>query len=130
MFSQTLTFQPWRKTTTWDFLLDGAADLYIQHSYVISFPEGGMTIPPQLTFSSVTLVVEGERLLKILSFSREGRLSWTPMPTPGVIRVYAASELAGPWSIVATTASSNTCCNLGPAAAGAAGYFRAVYSNQ
>lgn len=130
MFNRTNTFQPWRAPGNWDFLLDGAADLYVRHSFVVSFPEGGMTIPPHLTLSSLTVVVQGERLLRILSFSREGTLSWTPMPTPGVIRIYSASELAGPWLLVATTASSNTCCNVGPPSARSTGYFRAVYSDE
>ena len=127
-FNQTMTLQPEGDGADWSFLQNGNADLYVENPFLLGW--GGMTIPPQLSVSSLTVIVEGERLFKILSVSRDGKLCWSPMPTPGVIRVYSAPELAGPWSIVATNASSNTCCNVPLAPAGKAGYLRAVFSNE
>ena len=129
-FSCTLTFQPSWPKADWQFLENGSADLYAQHEYAITAGWGAMSIPPQLTVSSVTLVVEGERMFKILSLSRDGTLCWSRMPAPGVIRVYSAPELTGPWSIVATTPSSNTCCKVALSPGGSTRYLRAVYSDQ
>ncbi len=126
-FSYTITFRPGSQAD-WKFLEHGTADLYADHDTLIGW--GYMSIPPELALSPVTLVVEGERLFKILSLSRDGTLSWSPMPAGGVIRVYSAPELTGPWSIAATTPSSNTFCNLTLAPGGSAAFFRAVYSNQ
>jgi hypothetical protein len=127
-FNQTMTLHPQEADAGWSFLQDGTADLYVENPLLIGW--GGMAISPQLTVSSLTVVVEGERLFKIISFSRGGMLCWSPMPTTGVVRVYSAPAPAGPWSIVATTASSNACCNVTLAPAANAAYLRAVYSNQ
>lgn len=127
LFNRTITLAPQGTNANWDFLRDGTGDLYVYHSILLGW--GRMTIPPQMTITSVTAVVEGERLLQIVSFSRDGALCWSRMPTEGVIRVHFAPEVTGPWSIVATNASSNTCCNVALPLGWNVGFFRIVYSN-
>lgn len=126
LFNQTITLRPGAHAS-WDFLRDGTADLSLEHSGFMGW--GHMTVPPQATISSVTVAIEAERLLRMVSFSRDGALCWTPMPTQGVIRVHFAPEVTGSWSIVATNASSNTCYNVTFPPGGNAGFYRIVYSN-
>jgi hypothetical protein len=126
-FNRTITLWPQEAATSWYFLRDGTADLYVYHSMIYGW--GRMTIPPQMTISSVTVVIEAERLFRITSFSHDGALCWTPMPTQGVIRLEFAPQLSGPWSPAGSTGSSNMCCNVTFPPGENAGFYRIVYSN-
>lgn len=58
-FSQTITLRRSGGGTDWDFLRDGTSDLHVHHSLIYGW--GGMTIPPQVTITSLTVSIEAER---------------------------------------------------------------------
>ena len=64
-FSQTITLRGLGGGTNWDFLRDGTSDLYVYHSVLYGW--GDMTIPPQVTISSLTVSIEAERAPERLS---------------------------------------------------------------
>lgn len=127
-FSRTITLRQSRAQPNLDFLLDGRSELRMENELLFSAGFGTFTVPPQITLSSVTLVIEAERLFKIISLSHDGTLCWTPMPAQGVVCVQFSPELEGPWSTVASTGSSNTCCKVSFAPGTKTGFYRIVYS--
>jgi len=124
-FSRTLTF-PASVSQYWTFLADGVSDLRIHQEGIYGW--GTWTIYPLIDISSVTVSIEAERLIKIVSLSRDGTLCWTPTRSNGVTHVEFATDLAGSWTRVASTPSTNTCCNVTIPPESAAGFFRVCYS--
>lgn len=112
-FTNTLTFEPsfpLRNTNGYVCLFDGTNNLVGWTGHEVTTDGGRFITNPVISLSSVTLIVEAQRLLKINSVSKDGRLSWSRVPGQSSVRIESALQLTGPWSPVATNDSSTTSC--------------------
>jgi hypothetical protein len=125
-FNRTLTLGPRLNGHDSSFLNDGTSDLYVYQPILVGW--GMMTVSPLVSVSSVTVVIEAQRVIRISSFSLDGSLSWTPTPTQGVTHIEFTPTLTEPWTRVASTPGTNTCCTVTLPADANAGFFRVCYS--